>query len=390
MRSVSSSRAGPHRKLGKKLPAGAARLRAGPARRSASPSPGHHARRTRRDKELQSAIKILSKLRKASADPQLRPSCGSLQAEAMAAIKGSSPSKTRYAAAKAGLGDQQDPARLPAPPPASASSGSSAGRRWPAAGKVKEAAAELRNISIERAGEPESELAWQELEAPRRRAQERQGLGGSPPRRSCRRRWPGAAPSTSSSRGEILGRGPSTTRRTPRYLRSQAKSSRGVHGVQAARLQDLRPTTCCPATKRHRQTSSCANRVLRCMEARRDVRGTRSRSTTGGSRTRSARALKAAIVWEAFPPRVQGAGCMSAPRSTSSSTSRCRPRIARRRTWMKGWLAMRLGPQRRGHHVLRQSRQRYSSDRRKAQYFQGKLLVATGDPTRMEEGPPGP
>jgi tetratricopeptide (TPR) repeat protein len=329
------------------------------------------------DAELHAAIKILGKLHKASPIrnyAQVRV----LQAEALAAVHGSSPARTRSAAAKAAKAINKILLEYPHHPRVG-EFWLEGGKALARAGKVREAAAELRNISIERAGEPESELAWQELEALAAANKGVHASGLSTAEKLQKALAARREKHVKLSR-EILDEVIDDPK-TPGYLRAQAKSSRAYTAYKERDyktcVDDLLPG--------YEKTGNydLRDRVLRCME-RGEMYDEALEIYDKRIKDQKRKGLKAAIVWEALNMAFKGGKYERAQKYLEEHES-LSTAYRQDKTWLHGWLSMRLGRNDEAIEWFGKA-QRYSSDRRRAQYFQGKLLVDTGDKARMEEG----
>jgi tetratricopeptide (TPR) repeat protein len=247
------------------------------------------------------------------------------------------------------------------------------------AGKVKDAAAELRSIAINRAGEPESDEAWAELEA---LAAAHKGVKATPLSSSEKLAKALAARSLrhvdlSRQLLDELVDDP----KTPGYIASQAKGSRAYTASKqrdyAQCVDDL-----LPAFERT-GNFDLRDRVLRCLE-----RGGMYEKALEihDARTKQIKrkGMKSLSVWTALHLAYRGGLYERAEQylkeyETLSTGNR------QERAWLHAWLPMRLG---RVDEAIAgfEAAERYGSDRRRAQYFRGKLLVGSEDAAKKELG----
>jgi len=245
------------------------------------------------------------------------------------------------------------------------------------AGKATDAAAEFRAIHISRAGEPEAAVAWTELEAlaeqsGRVRLKSLSVTEQLDRAMAARRlRW------VDLSR-EILDEVIETT--PSKSLRTQARSSRAYTAYKqrdfARCADDLRPS--------YEATGSIdtRGRLLRCLE-----RGAMYDEALGIYDTAAKSKKKwsrQSALWDATMLAVRAGEYARAEgylKRYEKETSGHR----QTRVWLHAWLPMRLG---RVDEAIAgfEEAERYASDRTRARYFRGKLLLSSADASKQLEG----
>jgi soluble lytic murein transglycosylase-like protein len=244
--------------------------------------------------------------------------------------------------------------------------------------RVPEAARDLRRIALERAGEPEAAAAWAELEA---LASAHRGVDAQP--FSVREDLDRATHARRLRRvelsRELLDRIIDDPE-IPRSLRDQAVRSRSFTAYKqrdfAGCADDLRPIY--EATK----NLDVRNSLLRCLEraALYDEAIDIWVATAEGAR----KGLKANALWEATQLAVRG-GLYERAQALLAEYEKLSKGHAGTRAWLHAWLPYRLGAWDDAIDKFKQA-ERYRSDRTRARYFRGKLLVTHGDAEGKAEG----
>lgn len=244
--------------------------------------------------------------------------------------------------------------------------------------RIGEAARELREISIKRAGEPEADAAWAELEA---LAAEHKGVRSEP--HSVREDLDRATHARHLRRversREILDRIIADTD-IPKSLREQATRSRSYTAYKqrdyARCAEDLRPI--------HAATGNYDVRdsLLRCLErAAFYEEAIEIWLKTADSRRRS---TKAHALWEATQLAVRG-GLYERALELLGRYEKVSKGHRSTRAWLHAWLPYRLGRWQKAIERF-EDVERYRSERTRARYFRGRLLVEHGDEEGRAEG----
>lgn len=330
------------------------------------------------DKQLASAISILGKVRKGEPIRNFA-AVRVKQAEAMLYVQGTSASSTRNAGRKAAAAMAKIIKDYPYHP--------RVGEFWleqskamARGGKVREAAAELRRISIQRAGEPEAEQAWQELER----------LAASSSKAS-------ASP---LSVGERLEKAESARRlrwvdlsrqilddiiddpKMREVVKRQARSSRAYTAYKQRDFKrcvdDLKPG--------YERTGNyeLRGRVLRCLE-RGAFYDEAIQIWESAAKASKRKGMASAARWDALQLAVRAGkyGKAESLLKQYEANSKGHPQTRR---WLRAWLPMRLGRADDAIAGFAEVAKRDRSERSRANYFRGKLLVSSDDATKQAEG----
>ncbi len=327
------------------------------------------------DAQRREAISILGKVRKLSPIRNLAE-VRVLQSEALAQIQGTTARETTLAGRKASTALQRIVRDYPNHP--------RVGELWLEQGKAmarggdpKGAAALFRTIFIQRAGEPESDAAWAELEAldaqsTRIRASALSTTEKLERAMAARRlRW------VELSR-EILDEVIDTT--TSKSLRTQARSSRAYTAYKqrdfARCADDLRPGYEATGYLETR------DRLLRCLE--RGAMYDEALAIYDEVAKSKRKGTRANAYWNATNLAVR-AGLYARAEDYLTKYEKLSAGNRQSRTWLRAWLPMRLG---RVEEAIAgfEAVERYSSDRLRARYFRGKLLLGTDDPAKQLQG----
>jgi tetratricopeptide (TPR) repeat protein len=327
------------------------------------------------DAHLYAALDILQRVAKTEPIRNLAQ-VKVLQAEAMLAVQGGNKKATSAAARKAAGAIDKILVDYPHHP--------RTGEFWlertralVRQGKAKEAAEELRSISIHRAGEPEAEEAWAELE---KLASTYKGVGAPPLSHAEKLSKALAARSlrhVDLSR-ELLDELVADPK-TPGHIASQAKSSRAY---TASKQRDYKPCVddLLPAFQRT-GNFDIRDRLLKCMEKggmyeeALEIHDARTKDI-------KRKGMKSLSVWTSLQLAFRGGLYERAEKYLKEYEALSTGNRAER-AWLHAWLPMRLG---RVDEAIAgfEAAERY--DRRRAQYFRGKLLVKSEDPAKKELG----
>jgi soluble lytic murein transglycosylase-like protein len=244
--------------------------------------------------------------------------------------------------------------------------------------RVGEAARDLRKLALERAGEPEAEAAWAELEA---LASAHRGVTAEP--FSVREDLDRATHARRLRRvelsRELLDRivdDPDV----PSSLRDQAVRSRSFTAYKqrdfSGCADDLRPVY--EATK----NLDVRNSFLRCLERAGlyDEAIDIWVAAADGAR----KGLKANALWEATQLAVRGGKYERAEKLLAGYENVSKGH-AGTRAWLHAWLPYRLGQWKKAIEKFKDV-ERYRADRTRARYFRGKLLIAHGGKEGKTQG----
>lgn len=329
------------------------------------------------DAQREQAVRELGRLRKEKSLRNLAV-MRVLQAEAMGSIEGSTPRDTTRAAKKAAAALERVVVDYPNHPRIGPLRLAHA-RALRRAGKDREAASALRRIAIERAGEPEAEQAWAELES---LAAERPKVKASP-----------------LSFGEQL-----EAAMFARGLR-RVKASREIldtlladPDLSANRQRQVRRSRSYTAYKQ-RDYATCVDDLGPIYEATRngDVRAWLLRCMERGEMYDDALALwqrridsdrrgtRTAGLWSGLTLAFKAGRYAQAQAWLTDYEALSRGHAADRR-WLRPWLAYRLGRDAEAIEGFGALARGYSGDARRATYFLGKLLVTQQDPALRAEG----
>lgn len=360
-----------HKKLRKEFPAEVLGYELAQAKLDAAASLDTEAA----DAHRKDAVSILRKVRKMSPIrnfAQVRV----LEARALASIEGTSSKTTAAAGRKAASALKSIIRDYPKHPDIGWLQLEEA-KALARAGKATDAADAFRSIHIARAGEPEAKVAWTELESLAARS-------GRVKLRSLsvnekldramaarRLRW------VDLSR-EILDEVIETVE--SKSLRTQARSSRAYTAYKQRDFKrcadDLRPS--------YEATGSLEtrDRLLRCLE-----RGAMYDEAIGiydaASKSKKKWSRQSAL-WDAVMLSVRAGKYETAERYLKRYEKETAGN-RQTRTWLNAWLPMRLG---RTEEAIAgfEKAERYSSDRTRARYFRGKLLLESSDPLKQADG----
>lgn len=244
-------------------------------------------------------------------------------------------------------------------------------------GKPTDAAVSLRALHIQRAGEPEAKAAWEELETlagrfDRVRAKPLSVTEQLDRAMSARRlRW------VDLSREILDGVIDSVESKS---LRTQARSSRAYTAYKQRDfgqcVDDLRPS--------YEATGSIdtRGRLLRCME--RGAMYDDALAIYDSAAKTKKKWARISALWDATMLAVR-AGKYERAEGYLKRYEKETAGNRQTRVWLHAWLPMRLG---RVEDAISgfEAAERYSTDRTRARYFRGKLLLATSDPSRQLEG----
>lgn len=245
------------------------------------------------------------------------------------------------------------------------------------AGKATDAAAAFRSIHIARAGEPEASAAWEELEslaASSGRVKLRSLSVNEQLDRAMaarRLRW------VDLSR-EILDEVIDTV--SSKSLRTQARSSRAYTAYKQRDFErcadDLRPSF--EATG----SLDTRDRLLRCLE--RGAMYDEAIAILDAATKSKKKWSRQSALWDAVMLSVRAGKYETAERYLARYEKETAGN-RQTRTWLHAWLPMRLG---RTEEAIAgfEKAERYSSDRTRARYFRGKLLLESSDPTKQADG----
>lgn len=329
------------------------------------------------DEQRQLAIDELGRIRKLGSLRNLA-AVRVLQAQAMAGLLGDKPSTTKRLAAKAAKALSQIVADYPNHPRVGVLQLQHA-RALAKAGKATEAAAQLRAIAIERAGEPEAEEAWTELSA---LAAADAKVKVSPPSFAEKVDQAGNARGLrrlETSRrilDELLADPDLSSSRRRQVQRSRSYTAYKQRDYQTC-VDDLRPI--------YEATSSgpVRDELLRCLE-----RGEMYDDALAlwQSRIDSKRkGTRLAGLWEGVELAVR-AGRYGQAEAWLLEYEKGSSGHRGQRAWLHPWLAYRLGRDADAIEGFRKLADGRSGDARRARYFLGKLLLASADPTAKAEG----
>ncbi len=328
------------------------------------------------DAQRTGAVSVLGKVRKKSPIRNLAE-VRVLQAEALLQVQGSTERKTVLAGRKSATAVRKVLRDYPNHPRAG-ELWLEEGRALARGGQPKDAAEVFRSIFIQRAGEPESTAAWAELEAlaaasTRIRASKLSTTESLARAMAARRlRW------VDLSR-EILDEVIETT--TSSSLRAQARSSRAYTAYKqrdfARCADDLRPS--------YEATGyiETRDRLLRCLERGAMYEEALAIHDETAKSKRKGTRLNA--WWNAVELSVRG-GLYERASEYLAKYEKLSSGHRQSRVWLHAWLPMRLG---RVDEAIAgfEAAERYSTDRTRARYFRGKLLLLeTTDPVRQEAG----
>ncbi len=327
------------------------------------------------DAQRQDAVKVLERVRKASPIRNLAQ-VRVLQARALAAVQGDGERARVLAGRKAVSALDRILRDYPDHPDAGWLQLDKA-RAAVRAGKPTDAAAELRAIHIDRAGEPEAKVAWEELEAladdhGRVRATPLSTTEQLSRAMAARRlRW------VELSR-EILDEVVENT--DSKSLRTQARSSRAYTAYKQRDFKqcvdDLRPA--------YEGTGSLdtRDRLLRCLE--RGAMYEEALAIYDEAAKSSRKWAEISALWDATELAVR-AGLYAEAEGYLARYEKLTAGHRQSRVWLHAWLPMRLGRVDEAIAAFEEA-ERYASDRSRARYFRGKLLMGTADATGRAQG----
>ncbi len=329
------------------------------------------------DEQLGLAVGELSKLRRADHLRNLAR-LRVLQAEAMAAVQGETPKASKRAGSKAASALSKIVADYPNHPRIGPLRLEHA-RALVRAGKSSEAGDNLRRIAIERAGEPEAEVAWTELEALAATSKKvdakplsfAESLEAAMFARGHRR--------LEASRGiyDALLEDPDLSKnRTRQVHRGRSYTAYKQRDYQTC-VDDLRPIYDATGNGDVRAW------LLRCLERGEmyddalELWQRRIDSDRKGTRT--------AGLWSGLTFAVK-AGRYAQADAWLTEYEKASKGHRGERAWLRPWLAYRLGRDADAIEGFRSLAKGRSGDRLRAEYFLGKALIASEDPIQQAEG----
>jgi hypothetical protein len=242
------------------------------------------------------------------------------------------------------------------------------------AGRTKDAIADLRSILIERAGEPESQTAWEELEA----IAARTGKSAEP--LSHGERLSAATAARRNKRADVsrdLLEQVIADPDAPASIRAQAERSRSFTATKQ------RDYGTCAADLRKAYAASGSYEVrddlLKCLEKGAfydeaielrlaDLKGKKGKK----------KQYRAAIHWDAIDLAMRG-GKYDRAKELLAKYEKDGKAHGQERAWLHPWLAMRLGDDAAAIAGFAAYEKKYRSDAKKARYFRGKLQVQSSD-----------
>ncbi|HET6582612.1 MAG TPA: lytic transglycosylase domain-containing protein, partial [Nannocystaceae bacterium] len=248
-------------------------------------------------------------------------------------------------------------------------------------GRTKDAMAELRSIAIERTGEPESDEAWTLLEtlsaahdkpAPKFSASETLA------RASAARRNKRADVSRELLEGLIVD--PST----PAHIEDQAERSRSATAAKqrdyATCAADLRPVFAKTGNFDVRDS------LLKCLE-RGGFYDEAIDMWLADAKAKK-KSNKAHAIWEAIELAVRGGKYKRARELIGEyeKDKRWGKGHGQERTWLKAWIAMRLGEDEAAIAWFAAVESKYRSEAKRARYFRGKLMLESEDAGERARG----
>lgn len=328
------------------------------------------------DAELREAIAILDKTRRLD-DIRNLAAMRVLQVEAMLARPGTSARSTRSVARRAAKAVQRVLKDYPLHP--------RAGELWleearalVRADQVVEAAEVYRDIHIHRAGEPESELAWQELQALAGRERRVRAPELSTSEKVTR------AAAARSLRWVELSRSILDTvvedPQTPSYLRDDARSHRAWTAYKqrdyaqcVADLQVLYEAS---------PNYELRDRLLACLE--RGEMYDDALSIWSAYAQSKKKHIRLQARWSACQLALRAGRYADAERWLKAYETSSRGH-ASTRAWLHAWLPMQQGRTDEAIAGFERS-ERYASDRTRARYFRGKLLLTRDNEDERQQG----
>lgn len=301
-----------------------------------------------------------------------------LRARAQAGIRGTSAKATRFAAGRAVKSLGEILSDYPHHP--------MIGELWleqvralERSGKIKDAADAYRSIAINRAGEPEAEVAWAELQ---RVADEHDKVHARPLSIAEKLQQAEAARSlrwVELSRkilDEIID-----DPKTPSHYVKQAINSRAWTAYKqrdfARCADDLRPE--------YERTGNggLRDRLMRCLERGELYEEAIEREL---ERTKTKRkSTKAAAVWDASELALH-AGMYDRAEELLEQYGRLSKGHKGERAWLAAWIAYRQGRESEAIGLFREAERKSRRDATRARYFRGKLMVRSGDAKKKKEG----
>lgn len=328
------------------------------------------------DAERKEASRILDRVQRLD-DVRNLAEMRVLQAEAALAMQGTSPAKSASLARSAVRAVGNVLADYPNHP--------RYGELWLAkaramvrAGQVVEAAETFRSIFIQRAGEPEADLAWADLEALAQVQSRVKWRPLSTPESIDR------AVAARNLRWVELSRQILDTviddPKTPGYLRDDARSQRTWTAYKqrdfAQCANDMRPIYARSPTSEHR------DRLLRCLERGEMYEEALEIWAAQAKTKRKAARLTAA--WEAVQLAYRAGRYEEALKWLQTYEKDTKGR-GQERAWLHAWLPMRLGRVDEAIEGFERA-ERYAVDRTRARYFRGKLLLGHPEDGKKNEG----
>ncbi|MBX7083923.1 MAG: lytic transglycosylase domain-containing protein [Nannocystaceae bacterium] len=255
------------------------------------------------------------------------------------------------------------------------------------AGMTKDAMAELRAIAIERNGEPEGTLAWEELDALV------QAAGKTVTPLSAAERLASATAARRNKRVDVsrelleqLIADPAT----PASIRAQAERSRSF---TAAKQRDF-GTCAADLRKLYAASGSLEVRddLLKCLEKGAfydeaiELRLSELASSKGSKRSKRSKQQRAHVQWEALDLAVRG-GKYERAKALLAGYEKDGKAHGEERAWLHPWLAYRTGDEAAAIAGFAAYEKKHRGDAgRRARYFRGKLQLRAEDPTTKAEG----
>lgn len=262
------------------------------------------------------------------------------------------------------------------------------GRMWLAhaealarAGRSKDAQDELRTITIERSGEPESAVAWQRL------GELATAGGKSASPLSASERLTSATAARRNKRADVsrdlleqLIADPST----PSSIRSQAERSRSF---TAAKQRDFGT---CAADLRKAYAAShnleIRDDLLKCLEKGGFYdEAIELRLADLASKSGKKKPMRAHIHWEAMDLAVRG-GKYDRARELLAKYEKDGKAHGEERAWLHPWLAMRVGEDTAAIAGFAAFEKKYRGSAKKARYFRGKLQIRSTETAVHDAG----
>ncbi len=248
-------------------------------------------------------------------------------------------------------------------------------------GRSKDAMAELRSIAIERTGEPEGDEAWTLLETMHAEHDK------SPPKFSPSEQLARASAARRNKRVDVsrdILEGLIADPSTPSHIKDQAERSRSATAAKqrdfATCAADLRPVFARTGNLDVRES------LLKCLERG----GFYDEAIDIWLKDAKAKkkSNKAHAIWQAIELAVRGGKYTRARELIAEyeKDKRWGKGHGQERTWLKAWIAMRLGEDEAAIAWFAAVESKYRSEAKKARYFRGKLMLKSADEAEKSRG----